>query len=125
MGGAGVIDSCDSQSPGPLGYRGPANLAVSYPRPAAYGSVPTRPEGHFLRMDPDPARYRVGSRVISGLGPTRCTLVCSAVASQLEGPGFDSRWGRVLSSASSVPIPWVVLAKGPFCVEFACSPHVP
>ena len=57
--------------------------------------------------------------------------VGSAVASQLEGPGFDSRWGRcgrwgrVLSSASSVPIPWVGLAKGPFCVEFACSPRVP
>ena len=37
--------------------------------------------------------------------------VGSAVASQLEGPGFDSRrgrcghWGRVLSSASSVSIP--------------------
>ena len=37
--------------------------------------------------------------------------VSSDFASQPEGPGFDSRWGRcgrwgrVLSSASSVPIP--------------------
>ena len=54
MGGAGVIDSCDSQLPGPLGYRGPANLTVSYPRPEAYGSVPTRFRNYFLRMDPDP-----------------------------------------------------------------------
>ena len=57
--------------------------------------------------------------------------VGSAVASQLEGPGFDSRyrrcgrWWRVPSSASSVPIPEAGLAKGPFCVEFACSPRVP
>ena len=57
--------------------------------------------------------------------------VASAAASQLEGPGFDSRrgrcgcWRRVPSSMSSAPIPQVGLTKGPSCVEFACSPRVP
>ena len=57
--------------------------------------------------------------------------VVSAVASQLRVlgsiPARDAvgAGGVSAPSASSVPIPEAGLAKGPFCVEFACSPRVP
>ena len=58
--------------------------------------------------------------------------VGGAVASQLEGSKFDSRrreaagTGGVFSSpCHRCPHLSVGLAKGPFCVVFACSPRVP
>ena len=54
-------------------------------------------------------------------------IVCSAVTSQLEGQEFDFRreslW--VLGVCSLLHISTLGgVAKGPFCVEFACSLRV-
>ena len=57
--------------------------------------------------------------------------VASAVASQLKGPGFKTSRGKLWALVAclllcvTVPTPRVGLTKGPFCVEFACSPRVP
>ena len=59
-------------------------------------------------------------RGVSTLKKSFCSSVGNADASQLEGSGLDSSLGRCVQY-----IPYWLMAKGPFFMDFVCSPCVP